>query len=207
MNRVLPIALVMAWMQAAALAAPEPAQGVALAAPAASSAAAVAGARQGLRERAEKGQAQSQYDYGITLLCRRPPDALQAARWMSLAADQGHRGSQSVLGWMYMSGMGVKRDDALAARWLRPSAQGGDTAAQNNLGVLYAVGRGVEHDHAQAEQWFRAAADKGAADAQHNLQVLTRNTASAPERAAARPAVHPAVTAAGCRRAAAASRT
>ncbi len=154
----------------------------------------------GLRERSAAGTAQAQYELGIALLCVRPPRPEEAARWMTQAAEQGHRGAQSVLGWLYMSGRGVKHDDRTAARWLRLAAQGGDAAAQNNLGVLYAVGGGVEHDHLQAERWFRAAADQGAADAQRNLAVLGGTARGAAARLAARPAVHPALSVASCRR-------
>jgi len=153
----------------------------------------------GLRERAAAGQTQAQYEFGVALLCMRPWQPEEAARWMTLAAEEGHRGAQSVLGWMHMSGVGVKHDDATAAKWLRAAAEGGDAAAQNNLGVLYAVGGGVEHDHQQAERWFRAAADQGAADAQRNLLELARSPGSPAARPAARPATHPALSAAACR--------
>ncbi|MBX3637777.1 MAG: sel1 repeat family protein, partial [Rubrivivax sp.] len=106
-----------------------------------------------LRQRAAAGDAQARHDLAVALLCgrvreREPGEAL---RWMALAAEQGHRGAQSVFGWMLMSGTGVARDDAQAARWLRAAAEGRDTAAQNNLGVLYATGQGVPRDRAEAE--------------------------------------------------------
>lgn len=146
--------------------------------------------------------AQALYDRAITLMCgssgvRNPAEA---ARLLAIAAEQGHAGAQSVLGWLHMTGTGMPRDDARAARWLRPAAEAGDTAAQNNLGVLHAIGQGVAHDHAAAERWFRAAADKGAADAARNLDVLRGGTGrKADTRGLARPAVHPALASARCR--------
>lgn len=128
-------------------------------------------------------EAIADYDRGIQLLCAahgRRKLEVEAARHLQRAAEQGHSGAQSVLGWMHMAGTGVARDDAAAARWLRPSALAGNTAAQNNLGLLYATGQGVPHSHAQALAWFRAAADQGSAEAARNLHVLIHGDEGAP---------------------------
>lgn len=123
---------------------------------------------------AAEGEAQVHYLRALALLCgtRSSPDAAAAARWLKPAAERGHHSAQSVLGWLYMTGVGVARDNATAARWLQAAAEAGNTAAQNNLGVLYAIGAGVEHDHVRAKRWFSAAAAKGAAAAQRNLKAL-----------------------------------
>lgn len=146
----------------------------------------------------------SDYDRGIRLLCsargRRSVEA-EAARWMLRAAEQGHAGAQSVLGWMYMAGKGVPRDDTAAARWLQPAAAAGNTAAENNLGLLYATGRGLPHDHARAAAWFRAAADQGSAEATRNLHVLIHGDDGAPAipRGRAATAPDPRLVASNCR--------
>jgi TPR repeat protein len=170
------------------------------AAPAAPAAAGAAASAASAPPRVVPPDAQAQYDRALVALCRRRPavGVDDPARLLRSAAEQGHTGAQSVLGWMLMSGHRVPRDDAHAAGWLRRAAQGGDTAAQNNLGVLYATGSGVPRDLAAAERWFRAAADRGAEMAEQNLQVLRGGAASRPApRAAA--ALHPALAAAGCR--------
>ena len=144
------------------------------------------------------------YDRGIQLLCsargRRSVEA-DAARWLRRAAEQGHAGAQSVLGWMYMAGKGVPRDDAAAARWLQPGAAAGNTAAQNNLGMLYATGQGLPHDHARATAWFRAAAAQGSAEAARNLHVLIHGDDGAPAipRGTAATAPDPRLLASNCR--------
>lgn len=151
--------------------------------------------------------AQALFDRALPLLCGKGarPDPKAAAELLEQAASQGHRGAQSLLGWMAMSGTGMARNDTRAARWLRAAAEGGDTAAQNNLGVLYAVGSGVAHDHAQAERWFRAAAAQGAEDAEANLRELLKPLpppGTATPGAGVRPTsagLHPALAAAGCR--------
>jgi hypothetical protein len=127
--------------------------------------------------------ATSDFDRGIRLLCsaagRRAVQA-EAAKWLGQAAQRGHAGAQSVLGWMHMAGIGVTRDETAAARWLQPSAAAGNTAAQNNLGLLYATGKGVAHSHARADAWFRTAADHGSAEAARNLHVLNHGDEGAP---------------------------
>jgi TPR repeat protein len=144
------------------------------------------------------------YDRGIRLLCSargRPGVEAEAARWMLRAAEQGHAGAQSVLGWMYMAGKGVPRNDTAASRWLQPSAAAGNTAAQNNLGLLYATGQGLPHDHARAAAWFRAAADQGSAEAARNLHVLIHGDDGAPAipRGNAATAPDPRLLASNCR--------
>lgn len=127
-----------------------------------------------LREAAQSGDRQAQYDLAVVLDCglgaRRDPAA--AFLWLEKAAMQGHIGAQSALGWKYMVGDGVPPDDSAAFQWLRRAAERGNTSAQNNVGILYAQGRGVAVDLIEAAKWFRKAADKGAVDAQRNLQAL-----------------------------------
>lgn len=127
-----------------------------------------------IREAAERGSAQAQFDLAAALDCGRAVkrDRAAALDWLRRAAAQGHVAAQSALGWKYMTGNGVRRDDAEAFVWLERAAQSGNTAAQNNLGILYAQGRGVNADPVEAAKWFRLAADKGAVDAQRNLDRL-----------------------------------
>ena len=90
-------------------------------------------------------QAQAHYLRGVARLCgtRVNRDPVLAALWLRMAAEEGHLGAQSLLGWMAMTGTGMPRDDARAASWLLKAAERGGVAAQNNLGVLYATGTGV----------------------------------------------------------------
>lgn len=149
---------------------------------------------------AAKHDAQTSFARGLDLMCS-GGDPKEAAKLFEQAAAQGHRGAQSILGWMHMTGTGVAKSDTLAAPWLRKAAEQGDAAAQNNLGVLHVLGSGVAHDHDQARRWFAAAAQQGARDAQRNLRVL-QSAASAPsgrERAAIPTGNHPLLARADCR--------
>ena len=91
-----------------------------------------------LRARAATGEARTQYELGIALLCgtQVPRDPIEAAQWVALAAGQGHAGAQSVLGWMYMTGTGVAHDHARAEHWLSVAAANGATDAARNLTQL-----------------------------------------------------------------------
>ena len=65
------------------------------------------------------------------------------------------------LGWMYLSGTGVKQDSSEAGRWFRRGAEAGDGRAMGRLGSLYFAGVGVDRNDAEAARWFnRAAAAK-----------------------------------------------
>ena len=47
-----------------------------------------------------------------------PQDDAEAARWLRLAADQGHAEAQYNLGGMYAEGLGVPQDRVAAYMWL-----------------------------------------------------------------------------------------
>lgn len=88
------------------------------------------------------------------------------------AAEQGHVGAQSRLGFMYYAGQGVTQDDQQAMIWYRKAAEQGDAEAQEELGFLYIAGRGVAHDHQQAMFWYHKAAEQGHAEAQAELGLM-----------------------------------
>src|SRR6266404_6354279 len=63
------------------------------------------------RVRAERGDAQAQYELGVSYASGRgvARDYGEAARWYRKAADQGYARAQSNLGSMYYYGKGVAR--------------------------------------------------------------------------------------------------
>ena len=79
-------------------------------------------------------------------------------KWHRLAADQGHAGAQSSLGFSYSQGEGVPQDVVEAMRWYRLAADKGDAAAQSSLGSMYLNGEGVPQDYVEAHLWFNLAA-------------------------------------------------
>jgi TPR repeat protein len=56
-----------------------------------------------------------------------PKNGLQAARWLQLAADRGHRGAQALLGGMLFKGTDVPRQAARGLFWLTVAKDGART--------------------------------------------------------------------------------
>ena len=127
-----------------------------------------------LRQRAEEGDADAQYELGFVYETGLgvSQDDVEAARWYRLAADQGLAVAQYNLGVMYVVGRGVPEDFAEGARWFRLAADQGHIASQSRLGGLYLVGMGVLQDYEEAHRWTRLAADQGFASAQFNLGTM-----------------------------------
>ncbi len=128
----------------------------------------------GLKERADKGDAQARYQLGLRYaegidVAR---DEAEAVRWFRKAAEQGYAAAQNDLGAMYAPGRGVKQDYAEALRWYRKAAEQGEAQAQNSLGAMYSLGQGAVQDDVEAVRWFRKSAEQGFALAQSNLGAM-----------------------------------
>ena len=64
-----------------------------------------------------------------------PRNDEEAARWLYLAATQGHRDAYLQLGYRYHRGLGVRRNDKTAAYWFHTGASAGDRNAMVALGL------------------------------------------------------------------------
>lgn len=84
-----------------------------------------------------------------------------AARWMRGAARQGVAHAQWLLGFLYESGDGVRRDYPQALRWLRRADAQGNTDAADWLSIMYRAGEGVPANIAVAANWKCRAAGWG----------------------------------------------
>ena len=87
-------------------------------------------------------------------------------------AAAGDLKSQIQIGLAYLTGDGVRKDDAEAVKWLRKAANQDNPIAERYLAEMYFKGRGVPADNAEAAKWLRMAAEQGDAQSQHNLAVL-----------------------------------
>jgi TPR repeat protein len=96
-------------------------------------------------------------------------DLVEAARWLTLAAEQGYAPAQNNLAVCYATGAGVPKDQAKAIEWIRKSAAQGYARAQCYLGLSLAKGEGVPKDQALAIEWFRKSAAQGFPDALNHL--------------------------------------
>ncbi|WP_321447603.1 tetratricopeptide repeat protein [uncultured Cohaesibacter sp.] len=80
--------------------------------------------------------------------------------------------AQTLLGELYLKGIGVEQDLKEAANWFELAADRGDREAQFNIGLLYAQGQGVEKNLDKALAYFRKAAEQDQKNAQFNLGLL-----------------------------------
>ena len=81
-------------------------------------------------------------------------------------AEQGDAATQYLLGWRYINGRGVEKDDVEAVRWWTQAADQGNLSAQLTLAVRYDNGEGVAQDQAEAVRWYLQAAEQGHVAAQ-----------------------------------------
>lgn len=86
------------------------------------------------------------------------PDLEQAVYWYKQAARQGHMLAQYNLGHQYLTGSGVKRNEATAMQWWLKAASQEHALAQFNIGRAYYLGIGLEQDLNQSRFWFERAA-------------------------------------------------
>ena len=80
-----------------------------------------------LRERAEQGDADAQFDLGLMNSKGEgvPQDYKEAARWFRVAAEQGHPSAQFDLGLTYNVGEAVPKDYIQAHMWYKLAAANG----------------------------------------------------------------------------------
>ena len=93
----------------------------------------------------------------------------EAVKWYCKAADQGHSGAISKLGYCYEYDKGVNKDIAKAVKFYRQAADLGDPEAQIRLAFCYDEGNGVDKDFQEAVKWYRKAAEQGSGIAQNCL--------------------------------------
>lgn len=123
------------------------------------------------RQRAEKGEAQAQYELGMlyaggTGTSRNPS---QSAKWFRKAAEQGLAKGQYQLGLAFANGRGVRPSESDAVVWYRKAGEQGLAEAQVALGLCYYNGQGIEQSETEAAAWFRKAAGQDYAYAQYEL--------------------------------------
>jgi len=125
-----------------------------------------------IRAKAEKGDAQSQYELGGVFSLGSmgvAKDEGEAVKWYRKAAKQNYAPAQNELGLYYAKGLGVVKDEVEAVNWFRKAAKQNYALSQVNLGGCYAIGRGVAQDYMEAVKWYRKAADQNLAEAQTRL--------------------------------------
>ena len=106
-------------------------------------------------------------------------DPAEAARWFTVAAENGVPEAQYNLGLMHYRGEGVPRQLYEALRWMRQAATGGHVPAQRAVGQLYLTGLDtMGQDLIEARAWLASAASNGDRESQRLLGELDRAQAA-----------------------------
>ena len=79
--------------------------------------------------------------------------------------------AQYYMGFLYLNGLGVVKDDKRAAEYLK-KAQNEDARAQSLLAYLYNTGRGVPLDKKRALRLYEQSAEKGVNSSYLNLGIM-----------------------------------
>lgn len=106
------------------------------------------------------------YQYGID----GDVDYNKAFAFYRKCAMQGYAPAQNALGFMYLSGEGINRDDTLAFKWLKSAADQDYAPALLNISYLYIDGIGTDIDVQKGLNCIYAAAKKGCDDARFTLE-------------------------------------
>lgn len=114
------------------------------------------------------GDAHSQYVLGE----RFEIDYCESAKWLRMAAEQGHKGAQLKMGVACANGNGVTKDATEAVKWFRKAADQGLALAQMLLATSYMCGDGLPVDEAEALKWYLKAANQGHSGAQFSLGLI-----------------------------------
>ena len=97
-------------------------------------------------------------------------------------AKSGDVDSQTILGEMYLDGIGVEQNTKKAYYWIQKAAQSEDKEAQYLLGFMYENGIEVKQNVAVAISWYEKAASKGDTMAMYNLANIYKNGANGVEK-------------------------
>jgi TPR repeat protein len=93
-------------------------------------------------------------------------DIPAGARWLRMAATEGHGLSQAYLGMMFVYGHGVEENTERAMYWLRQSAAQDNTLGLRELGFLLDGGKDVPRNREEAMHLLAKAASLGDEKAQ-----------------------------------------
>ena len=104
-------------------------------------------------------------------------DTLKAFEQFQTLAKGGDIDAQTMLGEMYLDGIGTTQDTKKAYYWIQKAANNGDKEAQYLLGFMYENGIEVKKDISQAVSWYQKAANKGDIMAMYNLAFINKNGA------------------------------
>jgi len=121
---------------------------------------------------AAEGDSLSLFVAGLDAFERQDYEA--AFHLFSLAADQGDKQSQYLLGSMYESGAGINQDFKQAIDWFTHAADQGDADSQLYLGMMNYYGEGTPKDYVMAHMWLDLSAENGNEEATELMNVVAK---------------------------------
>ena len=138
------------------------------------------------RAKAEKGDAQAQFDLGSLYLFHDydsnfEVDHAKGMGWIRKSAAQGNVRAQDLMGCLHYQGRILAKDEVEAVKWFRKAAAQGDAYAQFNLGHCFYKGEGVVKNMDEAVRLFRLAAARGEETAQHKLARILESGEGVPK--------------------------
>jgi uncharacterized protein len=124
-----------------------------------------------LLARAKAGDAQAQLELGKFYRNNGKPEELQqAAQWYLRSAEQGNAEAQLLLGFAYLAGVGLTKDEKNGISWIQKAANFGFPKAQAIMGAAYLDGLyGLSKDISGAKEWLTKAALQGEPGAEYLL--------------------------------------
>ena len=126
------------------------------------------------RQRAEKGDANAEYELGRMYVFGRgvPQDYAEAKSWFQKAADQGQVKAIYSIGNLYYYGDGVTQSYSDALVWYRKAADQGYKLGEYAVGTMYYYGYGVPQSYSDAMTWLRKAADQGDMQSEYYIAYM-----------------------------------
>lgn len=112
---------------------------------------------------------------GVALTKSSPANAEAASSLFAKACDGGNASACSNLATSYMTGFGVKKDEAEAVKLFARACENKHALGCRNLGLAHLKGNGVPVDAAQAAANFQKACEMGAALSCTNWAMALRD--------------------------------
>jgi TPR repeat protein len=108
-------------------------------------------------------------------------DYAKAVQLLTPLAQRGNATAASVLGDLYLKGLGVGANPREAFRWFVASAEAGHPCGQFSLGWMYEKGLAVARDDSEAVKWYRKSAEQRYPPGQTLLGTMHGSGRGAPQ--------------------------
>lgn len=127
-----------------------------------------------LRERAEQGDMDAEYQLGSLYFLATPKDLKQAAYWWKRAADHGQAMAAVSIAYLYTGQTDASyTNEPDMLKYLQQAAVQNNAMAQHMLGAFYLTGEhGLPRDPDQSKRLYQSACDKGFEKSCETLKTL-----------------------------------